>query len=87
MDSLSYPSGMKIVVCPGVSASNPTNGDGPAWAYFEVLARNDSPLDAVAFATQRILNGVDATVVGCSGFAGGARHGMAWHGQNAEVSA
>lgn len=54
---------------------------------YDQLAAGRSPEQVVEWALSRHGPEVDVgvIVVGPAGFAGGARHGMAWHGQNAEL--
>ena len=56
-------------------------------AYTE-LKGGRSPEEVVAWALSQLDESVDVgiIVVNQTGFAGGARHGMAWHGQCAEVA-
>jgi isoaspartyl peptidase/L-asparaginase-like protein (Ntn-hydrolase superfamily) len=55
-------------------------------AYLE-LERGRSPEQVVAWVLAQLAESVDigVIVVNHTGFAGGARHGMAWHGQNAKA--
>lgn len=57
-------------------------------AYLE-LERNGDPQQAVDWALNELPQSVDVgiIVVHRTGFAGGARHGMAWHGESAQVPA
>lgn len=56
-------------------------------AYMQIEA-GKSPEHVVAWALDQLEHKVDVgiIVINKTGFAGGARHGMAWHGQNAETS-
>ncbi len=73
-----------------------TTGDGEfiarsllAYRAYSELERGRSPTQVVEWALGQLANSVDVgIIVVCrTGFAGGARHGMAWHGQQAEASA
>ncbi|MFT5486057.1 MAG: beta-aspartyl-peptidase (threonine type) [Paracoccaceae bacterium] len=71
-----------------------TTGDGEyiarsllAYRAYAELERGQSPEQVAAWALSELAESVDIgiIVVNQSGFAGSARHGMAWHGQNTEV--
>jgi isoaspartyl peptidase/L-asparaginase-like protein (Ntn-hydrolase superfamily) len=73
-----------------------TTGDGEdiarsmlAYRAYAELERGQSPEQVVAWALGQLAESVDVgiIVVNETGFAGGARYGMAWHGQRAETSA
>lgn len=71
-----------------------TTGDGEfiarsvlAYRAYSELERGKSPTQVVDWALGQLADSVDiGIIVVCrTGFAGGARHGMAWHGQQAEA--
>jgi isoaspartyl peptidase/L-asparaginase-like protein (Ntn-hydrolase superfamily) len=73
-----------------------TTGDGEhivrsllAYRAYAELERGRTPEQVVEWALSQLARSVDVgiIVVDRSGFAGGARHGMAWHGQCAEAPA
>ncbi len=73
-----------------------TTGDGEyiaesllAYRAYEELERDRSPEQVVDWALGQLEDSVDVgiIVVNRIGFAGGARHGMAWYGQGAEALA
>jgi L-asparaginase / beta-aspartyl-peptidase len=73
-----------------------TTGDGEylarsllAYRVYSELERGQSPTQVVAWALAQLAESVDVGVIAVSrsGFAGGARHGMAWHGQQVKASA
>lgn len=80
----------------GESGAVAVTGDGEdiarallAYRAHVELERGGSPEQTVAWALNELADSVDVgiIVVDRSGFAGGARHGMAWHGQSVEVAA
>jgi isoaspartyl peptidase/L-asparaginase-like protein (Ntn-hydrolase superfamily) len=71
-----------------------TTGDGEhlarsllAYRAYAEVERGRSPEQTVHWALSQLDDGVDVgiIVVNRAGFAGGARHGMAWHGQSGEA--
>ena len=73
-----------------------TTGDGEyiarsllAYRAYAELEAGRSPAQTVEWALSRLAHSVDVgiIVVNHIGFAGGARHGMAWHGQGVEALA
>ena len=73
-----------------------TTGDGEyiarsmlAYRAYAELERGRRPEQVVAWALGELAESVDVgiIVINETGFAGGARHGMAWHGQSAETNA
>ena len=60
-----------------------------AYRAYAQLEAGRTPQETVDWALAQLAESVDVgiIVVDGTGFAGGARHGMAWHGQRAEVSA
>jgi isoaspartyl peptidase/L-asparaginase-like protein (Ntn-hydrolase superfamily) len=58
-----------------------------AYRAYAELEGGRNPDQTVAWALSQLTEKVDVgiVVVNRTGFAGGARHGMAWHGQSAEV--
>ena len=73
-----------------------TTGDGEfiarsvlAYRAYAELERGRSPTQVVEWALSQLAHSVDVgVIVVCrTGFAGGARHGMAWHGQVAQTRA
>jgi isoaspartyl peptidase/L-asparaginase-like protein (Ntn-hydrolase superfamily) len=80
----------------GKSGAIATTGDGEyiaksllAYRAYVELARGRNPEQTVDWALNEHAESVDVgiIVVNHTGFAGGARHGMAWHGQCAQVPA
>jgi beta-aspartyl-peptidase (threonine type) len=80
----------------GKSGAIATTGDGEyiaksllAYRAYVELARGRNPEQTVDWALNEHAESVDVgiIVVNHTGFAGGARHGMAWHGQSAQVPA
>ncbi len=80
----------------GPSGAVATTGDGEdiarsLLAYRTYLALEDGrrPDQAVAWALGELADSVDVgiIVVNHTGYAGGSRHGMAWHGQEAQAPA
>jgi isoaspartyl peptidase/L-asparaginase-like protein (Ntn-hydrolase superfamily) len=80
----------------GKSGSIATTGDGEyiaksllAYRAYVELEKTRSPEQTVDWALSELAESVDVgiIVVNHTGFAGGARHGMAWHGQSAQVPA
>lgn len=59
-----------------------------AYRAYAELEAGKSPEQVVAWALSQLDQRVDIgiIVINRKGFAGGARHGMAWHGQNAEIT-
>ena len=59
-----------------------------AYRAYAQLEAGSSPQQVVAWALNQFADEVDIgiIVVDRSGFAGGARHGMAWHGEIAEAT-
>ena len=59
-----------------------------AYRAYEELERGRTPEQVVAWALSQLDESVDIgiIVVNRNGFAGGARHGMAWHGHNVETT-
>lgn len=79
----------------GESGAIATTGDGEhiarsllAYRAYLQLERGQSPEQTVDWALSELDESVDLgiIVVNQTGFAGGARHGMAWHGQSALAS-
>lgn len=72
-----------------------TTGDGEyiarsllAYRAYAELERGRSPEQVVEWALSQLDDSVDigVIVINRTGFAGGARHGMAWHGQSVEAT-
>ena len=77
----------------GESGAIATTGDGEyiakallAYRAYAELKRGRSPEQTVDWALSELPESVDMgiIVVDHASFAGGARHGMAWHGQSAQ---
>lgn len=71
-----------------------TTGDGEfiarsllAYRAYSELERGRSPAQVVEWGLEQLAPSVDVGIIAIcrTGFAGGARHGMAWHGQQAEA--
>ena len=79
----------------GESGAIATTGDGEyiaksllAYRAYLELERGRSPEQVVAWVLAQLAKSVDVgvIVINRTGFAGGARHGMAWHGQSAKAN-
>ncbi len=79
----------------GPSGAVAATGDGEyiaqallAYRAYAELERGESPMRVVQWALGQLEDSIDVglIVVDRSGFAGGARHGMAWHGQHQEAN-
>lgn len=80
----------------GKFGSVATTGDGEyiaksllAYRAYAELERGRSPEQTVDWALSELAESVDVGIIAVNqtGFAGGARHGMAWHGQTAQETA
>lgn len=80
----------------GEAGAIATTGDGEyiarsllAYRAYVELEKNRSPQQTVDWALSELAESVDVgiIVVNHTGFAGGARHGMAWHGQGIQAPA
>ncbi len=80
----------------GPSGAVATTGDGEyiarsllAYRAYAELERGQPPIQVVQWALDQLAESVDVglVVVDRSGYAGGARHGMAWHGQHGGTDA
>lgn len=80
----------------GAAGAVATTGDGEhivrallAYRAYGELERGRSPQQTVDWALNELADAVDigVIVVDRTGFAGGARHGMAWHGETGAVTA
>ena len=78
----------------GKSGAIATTGDGEyiaksllAYRAYVELKKSQSPEQAVDWALSELAESVDVgiIVVNHTGFAGGSRHGMAWHGQSSQA--
>ncbi len=80
----------------GPSGAVAVTGDGEyiaqallAYRAYAALERGEPPMQVVKWALAQLADDIDVglVVVNRSGFAGDARHGMAWHGQHQAVGA
>jgi isoaspartyl peptidase/L-asparaginase-like protein (Ntn-hydrolase superfamily) len=76
----------------GAAGAIATTGDGEyiarsllAYRAYAELEEGRSPAEVVEWALSELAQNVDVGIIAVNqtGFAGGARHGMAWHGQSA----